>query len=149
MFPGLSNKDRGRGERSVSNPFHLLLPSFGPPHSGPTPEPIFVPDRIRPSRSSPWSERRAGNKGSFVSVATPGETWVRQWAVLWKYDWKMASLPCGTSLRMLLYLHSFHLAVDLLVLCRCFTGAVCLHMIIVRIGLWLWFAHLRTACIQR
>lgn len=67
---------------SVSNHFHLLLPSFGLPHSGPTPGPIFVPNRIRPSRSSPWSERQAGNKGCFVSLVRPGETWVRKWVVL-------------------------------------------------------------------
>lgn len=63
---------------SVSNHFHLLLPSFGLPHSGPTPGPIFVLDRIRPSRSSPWCERQAGKEGSVVSFARPGETWVRK-----------------------------------------------------------------------
>lgn len=67
MFPGLSNKDRGRGERQIGFP---SLPSFPAllrsPHSGPTPGSIFVPNRINPRQFSPQSERWAGNKDFCV-----------------------------------------------------------------------------------
>lgn len=64
MFPGLSNKDRGRGERQIGFP---SLPSFPAllrsPHSGPTPGSIFVPNRINPSQPPPpQSERWAGTQ---------------------------------------------------------------------------------------
>lgn len=69
----------------------------------------------------------------------------------------MAFLSSGTSLRLLLYLHfypfracSAHkcIADDPLRLYRCYAGVVCLHTIISSLGLWLGFAHVRTACIQ-
>lgn len=54
MFPGLSNKDRGRGERQISFPSLPSSPApLRSPHSVPTPGSIFVPNRIRPSQHPP------------------------------------------------------------------------------------------------
>lgn len=65
---------------SVSNHFHLLLPSFGPPP--PTQDPLrglsLCSTGSGPADLLPGVSGSAGKEGSVVSFTRPGETWVRK-----------------------------------------------------------------------